>query len=87
MKKIEGLDKAEMKMIIDVLEHTEKATVKDIRIIDKICKVFEQAEGGAVELEDTDHVYMSQKLQGFNGWLANEKARGIILSLAEKLGL
>lgn len=89
MKVIEGLSEAERKMLVDVLENSStgnQTTIKDIRTIDKICKIIDEA-GESVELEDADHSYLLDKLRKFGGWVANAKARDIILPLAEKIGL
>lgn len=57
-------------------------TVKDLRQIDKICKVIESAQD-TLELEDADFNYLKDKFLGYSSW--NPQARDIVLPLAEKL--
>lgn len=89
MKKIDALTAEEKKMVVDILEQGSlktATTIKDIRVIDKICKTIESSEG-VIEFEDADHAFVIKRLNEFSGWVATADARRMIMPLAEKLGL
>ncbi len=57
-------------------------TIRDLRQIDKICKLIE-AEGVSIELEDVDFEYLKKKFDSYQSW--NPKARQIVIEVADKL--
>lgn len=57
-------------------------TVKDLRQIDKICRLLE-VDGERVELEDADFNYLKNKFDNYSGW--NPQARAIVISVSDKL--
>lgn len=59
-----------------------RITVKDLRQIDKICKLLETKDD-KVELEDADFTYLKGKFTEYNSW--NPQARNIVLPVADKL--
>lgn len=86
MKKVDGLNSEDKKMLIEVLEEANPKTVttiKDLRTIDKLCSVLEC--DGDVSFEDADFEFLKTRLQNFTLWVP--KARQQILRVAEALGL
>ena len=87
MKKIENLTDNERVILTEILESVTPqsvTTIKDLRMIDRICRKVE-ASDGSIDLEDTEDQFITRRLGEFAGWLP--KARGEILPLAEKLGI
>ena len=87
MKDIKGLTEGERKAVVELLESVTAQTVttiKDIRSIDKLCKIIETA-GGDISLEDADYAYLKQRIGSATG--LNPRMRNILIPIADKLGL
>ena len=88
MKKLEGLTEETRSVFSASLENRESKgiTVAELRKIDKVCKILEQ-DSETLEFEDEDFTYLQQKFQSFGGWLADQKARDMVLKAASILGV
>lgn len=87
MVKLEHLTKEDKDLLKVPLEQTTpdgQVTMKDIRQIDKICKLLEQ-EGESLELEDVDYSYLINKFESFSLWNPSVDARKHIINVSEKL--
>jgi hypothetical protein len=58
--------------------------IKDLRQIDKICKVLE-SPSDTIELEDADFVYMKNKFTSYNGWNPSGDIRSSLIAIADIL--
>jgi len=88
LKKLEGLTEETRSVFKGSLENRESRgiTVAELRKIDKVCKILEQ-DSETLEFEDEDFNYLKQKFQSFDAWLADQKARDMVLKAADILGV
>jgi len=88
LKKLEGLTEETRGILKASLENRDSRgiTVAELRKIDKVCKILEQ-ETETIEFEDEDFNYLKQKFQSFDAWLADPKAREMVLKAADTLGI
>ncbi len=90
MKVLKGLTKEHKDALKFVLENVNPTdtrviiTVRDLRQIDKICKVIEGSED-SIELEDADFNYLKSKFDGFTGWNPTQDTRNLIMEVSDKL--
>jgi len=88
MKVIKNLTTEQKDALKFVLEEINPNTpnlsikVKDLRQIDKICKVIELPHED-IELEDADFTFLKEKFFNYNSW--NPHARETILIVADSL--
>jgi hypothetical protein len=59
-------------------------TIKDLRIIDKLCALIEESTDTLV-LEDTDFDYLKRKAENFDQWNPAKEARKLVLDSIGKL--
>ncbi len=90
MKVLKGLTKEHKDALKFVLENVNPTdtrviiTVRDLRQIDKICKVIESSKD-SIELEDADFSYLKNRFDGFTGWNPTQETRNLIIEVSDKL--
>ncbi len=85
MKTISGLtveNKDALRVSLEIVPVGSVQTIKDIRLIDKLCKLLE-AEGTEVSFEDSDFEFMKKRFEGYGQW--NPQFRKVIIDTADKL--
>jgi hypothetical protein len=85
MKTVKGLtqdNKDALKFVLENATTKTVTTIKDLRLIDKVCKVIESSTD-TLELEDTDYEYLKKRYEAFDQW--NPAVRQIVLDTADKL--
>ena len=89
MKTIEGLTpdlKEILKTPLEAAGLRTITTVKDLRMIDKICESIESSTDGVVVLEDADYNYLKQRFTSFETWVPNKQIRSRVIQVADILG-
>lgn len=85
MKTIKNLNDATKMALRTPLENISPRTVntiKDLRMIDRICLVMEAATD-SVQLEDADFTFLKTRFDQFDGW--NPKLRAVVIEASDKL--
>jgi hypothetical protein len=87
LKIIEDLTKEQKDVLIFSLESVSTKTVntiKDLRMIDKICKILEKPDA-IIELEDADYTFLKNRFEHYDQWNPTSEMRKLILETADKL--
>ncbi len=90
LKTLKGLNKDNKEALKFVLETATTKTitvVKDLRQIDKICKLLEEPvpDNSDISLEDEDYNFLKKRFDAFDQWNPTAESRSVILDTADKL--
>lgn len=75
-------NKDALRVSLEVVAVGAVNTVKDLRLIDRLCKILE-TEDAEISFEDTDFEFMKKRFEGYGQW--NPQYRQVIIETADKL--
>jgi len=87
MFEVKGLTKEDRGVLKVPLENAtpqSAVTIKDLRIIDKLCGLLESDDEPLV-FEDADFAFLKQRVEGYSGWNPLSETRKLILPAIDKV--